>query len=112
MRLSQKQCLFTQYVGMLICWAGDSGYHIAGREWQRTLAQQHIHIASGRSQSTDSLHLDSLAIDFVLYINGIYQTDWHPYEPLGVYWETLDPHNVWGGRWPGLRDGGHFEYRG
>ena len=112
MRLSQKQVLFTQYVGLLIGYAADEGYHIAMRECYRTLEQQMLYVARGASRTENSRHLDGLAIDFVLYIRGEYQVDVAPYEPLGTYWEGLDSKNVWGGRWKTVPDGGHFEYTG
>ncbi len=60
----------------------------------------------------NSLHCQRLAVDFNLFINGIYQTDTAAYKPLGEYWESLG--GAWGGRFKSRPDGNHFsfEYNG
>ena len=52
-----------------------------------------------------SLHRDGLALDLVLFREGIPLTDSEMYLELGEFWESLDILCAWGGR---FNDGGHF----
>jgi hypothetical protein len=54
-----------------------------------------------------SLHYSGCAGDPLLYKDGVYQPKTETYQPLGEYWESLDPNCKWGGRWG---DGNHFSY--
>jgi hypothetical protein len=58
--------------------------------------------------SPTSLHKVRCATDLNLFIEDGYQTNSEKYHDLGEYWESLSPHNVWGGR---FQDGNHFETR-
>jgi hypothetical protein len=53
----------------------------------------------------ESLHCERLAIDLMLFINGVYQTQTEAYRPLGEKWESLG--GTWGGRFS-TPDGDHF----
>lgn len=61
-----------------------------------------------------SFHNYGLAVDMLLYVDGIYRRDGAAYEPYGVYWESLG--GTWGGRFdqkpgdPVGRDADHFSY--
>jgi hypothetical protein len=59
-----------------------------------------------RTKTMRSRHLDGLAADLILYINGEYQTDSAAYEFLGDYWEELG--GTWIARETGY-DGNHFQ---
>lgn len=61
----------------------------------------------GKGHMVGSLHYDGCAGDLILYKNGTYITDTETYQPLGEYWEVLDPNCRWGGR---FKDGNHFSY--
>jgi hypothetical protein len=58
----------------------------------------------------NSLHLDKLAIDLNLFINGVYKTDSKDHKPLGDYWKSLstkDYQCCWGGDFK-KPDGNHY----
>ena len=51
----------------------------------------------------NSLHSKRLAIDLMLFKNGVYLTNSEDYRPLGEFWESIG--GTWGGR---FHDGNHF----
>ncbi len=51
----------------------------------------------------NSLHELKLALDLLLFKDGVYLTATKDYEPLGLHWEALG--GTWGGR---FGDGNHF----
>ncbi|MES4611002.1 MAG: M15 family metallopeptidase [Ewingella sp.] len=104
MTLSQKQQQFTQMVGQLIAWSFANGYALTLGEAYRTPEQAKLNAASGAG-IVNSLHIQRLAIDFNLFIGGVYQTDSKAFLPLGEYWESLG--GSWGGRFK-KPDGNHF----
>jgi hypothetical protein len=56
-----------------------------------------------------SLHIDGLAGDVDLFVNGEYQRVATQYQPLGIFWEALAPDAEWGGRFVSSPpDGPHF----
>ena len=50
-----------------------------------------------------SLHRLSLAVDLLLFVDGVYQTETEAYRAIGEKWESLG--GSWGGRWG---DGNHL----
>lgn len=110
MTIGQAQRRFTLLIAKLIVHAYENGWELTFGEAYRTKDQQVIYIQQGKSQTMNSRHLSRLAVDFNLFINGKYMTRSEDYEPLGTYWESLDGHCVWGGRWKSLADGNHFEF--
>ena len=102
MTLRQKQSKFVQMVGKLIEWAYANGYELTFGEALRTQEQAKQNAATGRGIS-NSLHLIRLAVDFNLFVDGVYKTDTPSYQPLGEYWESIG--GAWGGR---FNDGNHF----
>lgn len=104
MTLSQKQQQFTQMVGQLIAWSFANGYALTLGEAYRTPEQAKLNAASGAGIA-NSLHIQRLAIDFNLFIGGVWQTDSKAFLPLGEYWESLG--GSWGGRFK-KPDGNHF----
>lgn len=105
MTLSEKQQLFTVLVANLIHWADSKGYRLTFGEAFRTPEQAALNAKKG-SGITNSLHTQRLAVDFNLFINGVYQTQTEAYRPLGEYWESLG--GSWGGRFTSRPDGNHF----
>jgi hypothetical protein len=103
--LREKQSNFVLMIGHLIAWAYANGYELTFGEALRTTAQAAANAKSGAGIS-NSLHLLKLAVDFQLYINGVYQTNTAAYEPLGKYWESIG--GSWGGRFTTRPDGNHF----
>ena len=69
-----------------------------------------IHTVSGKTKTKSSRHTKRLAVDFNLFIKGVYQRSTDAYRPLGEFWKSLDEHCRWGGDrgW----DGNHFEFKG
>lgn len=118
MTLSGKQREFARMVGEFITWAYTQGYQLTLGEAYRTPEQQKIYMDTGKSKTILSKHLDRLAIDLNLWLNGKYVTDEEAYKPLGEYWESIG--GRWGGRFgdnPATEkiegwDAGHFEYGG
>lgn len=134
MSLSEKQGEFTKNVAALIVWATfQEGYRVRLREVTRTNAQQRLYYygirltvqhqkgetvysiaqsdALKKTKTKRSAHMRHLACDMVLDIDGVYQTESEAYAPLGEYWKTLHPDNIWGGDWKSYPDGNHFEMR-
>ncbi|MBI5599213.1 MAG: M15 family metallopeptidase [Deltaproteobacteria bacterium] len=112
MTLSEKQRKFTVMVGELIRCASQMEYGLTFSWAYRDEEAQKRMVATGLSKTMQSKHLERLAVDFNLFIGGVYQTKKEAYEPLGVYWKSLDPQNRWGGDFQSLGDGNHFEYGG
>src|SRR5471032_1737149 len=104
MTLSQKQQQFTRMVGKLIAWADAHDFALTLGEVYRTPEQAKLNASTGAGIS-NSLHTQRLAVDFNLFIGGVYQTDSKAFLPLGEYWESLG--GSWGGRFK-KPDGNHF----
>ena len=104
MTLSEKQAVFTVMVAQLINWADERGYRLTFGEAYRTPEQAARNAKTGAGIA-NSLHTKRLAVDFNLFVNGVYQTDSAKYLPLGEYWESIG--GSWGGRFK-KPDGNHF----
>lgn len=130
MKLSDKQKIFTCNIGLLIGYAYANGFKLTFGEVYRTLEQQKIYFNTGRSKTMNSRHLDRLAVDFNIFkklpetdamlfsADSSYLIDLETVRPLGKYWESLHPDNVWGGDWnrngimdETFRDPYHFEMK-
>lgn len=99
MSLSKEQQAFTRDVVKLLNKAFELGYEITLGEALRTQEQQEIYIKTGKSKTSNSMHLKKCAIDLNCFKDGVLVEV--PYE-LGKYWESLSPLNRWGGSWRGL----------
>ena len=104
-----KQSIFLKNLAKLILWAFDNGFELTGGELQRTAEQHALNVSKGLSKATRSKHMDRLAIDLNLFINGEFKTDTQSHKPLGEYWKSLNPNNRWGGDFKGFPDGNHYE---
>jgi hypothetical protein len=112
MTLGKKQRYFTKLVGNLILWAYKNGYELTFGETYRTPEQAALNAKSGKGISR-SLHIQRLAVDLNLFIDGAYMTKSEDYKPLGDYWKSLDPLCRWGGDFKDgagrpKPDGNHF----
>lgn len=116
MSLSRQQTVFLQHVAELIRKASEYGLLVTAGELYRTPEQQALHVRNGRSRTMNSQHLKRLAID----LNFFQETpdgslklvhDGDSVRQLGVFWESLDPVNRWGGNWSNFKDLPHFERR-
>ncbi len=112
MNLSELQCAHTTRIAQLVIYANAAGIKAKVQEWQRDLATQKIYILKGVSKTLDSRHIDLLATDMYIILNGvaIYCEEDSPeehkemYRLLGVYWESR------GGRWGGrFHDAAQFK---
>lgn len=108
MTLREQRCLFSYLLAKLILYANSlPGHEVAIHEVVRSKEQAQANAASGKGIS-NSLHLDGLAADLNLYINGVWQSDGVKHEPLGRYWKTLHPLCRWGGDFKPKADGNHY----
>lgn len=108
MTLSEKQRRFTELVGKLILWAYENGFELTFGDAFRSQAQAQANAQAGIGIS-NSLHTKRLAVDFNLFVEGVYQTASSEYGPLGAYWKSLDPDCRWGGDFASA-DGNHFSF--
>lgn len=115
MKLSEKQQIFTRNVAKLIQHADTLGYGLTfGHAW-RSFEEQRRLVENGSSQTYNSQHLNRMAVDFNVFIDGKLTYDWQKIKPLADYWVKLHPKNRWGGDWnrnnrkDGFIDTPHFE---
>lgn len=117
MASSDKQWLFLKDLSKLIIYADETlGYKLTGGELWRPIEMQQIYLKIGKTTTLNSKHLERMAIDLNCFVkvNNVWTLTWkkEDFEPLGIYWESLDkPNNVWGGRFNKLKDYCHFEKR-
>lgn len=105
-QLVQKQWLFSANVGRLLLWSHSKGYRLTLGEAHRPPEVAQLYAAQGRGIA-NSVHTVRLAIDLLLFLDGVYQRDSAAYKPLGDYWKTLHEDNRWGGDFK-RPDGNHF----
>lgn len=108
--LGSHQRKFAEMIGRLIAWAYVNGFALTFGEAYRTPEQAALNAKKG-SGIANSLHTSRLAVDFNLFIGGVYQVSSNAYLPLGIFWESIG--GAWGGRFA-KKDGNHFslEYNG
>lgn len=109
MSLVGEQWLFLKDVAKLIGYAESQGFVLTGGELFRTAEQQALHVKAGRSKTFQSNHLNRLAIDFNIFKDGVLLSSEAVTRPLGVFWESLDTKNRWGGNFKVFYDQPHFE---
>jgi hypothetical protein len=112
MTLREQRCLFTLLTARLIFWAFEQGYQIAYGEVKRSAEQAKANAADGVGIS-NSLHLLGLAVDFDLYVDGVYQTRSEAHAAIGAHWKCLHPLARWGGDFKDAKgrprpDGNHY----
>lgn len=108
MSLVQEQAAFLLDVCHLIKTATSVGFVVTGGELYRTADQQQIYVQTGRSKTMNSKHLERLAIDLNFFKDGKLIYDREILQPLGDYWESLNPLNSWGGNGHSFKDTPHF----
>lgn len=94
MTLRPQQTKFVWDISDFLLWCKSQGYEVTFGEVYRTKEQQQHYVQIGRSKTMNSKHLDRLAVDLNLFINGELATA-EQYRPLGEEWERR------GGRWGG-----------
>jgi len=107
--VSAKQQRFTECVGTLIAYAGSRGYGLTFGDAYR---DPRVHGKMGDKvgyAAAKSVHKLRLAVDFNLFVEGVYVTDGKhvAYSELGALWERLDENARWGGRFD---DANHFSF--
>jgi hypothetical protein len=95
------QWRFLRDVVLLVQWAERRGYVLTGGDLYRDADYAQLH-ASGLA----SRHHARQAIDLNLFVDGQYLASTLAHAEMGYYWESLDEHNRWGGRYD---DGNHYE---
>ena len=108
-KLVDEQWEFLKDIAKLITYADEMGLLLTAGEAYRTAYQQKHYIDTGRSQTMKSKHLKRLAMDFNLFVDGNLTWELEAYQPLGDYWESLNPKNQWGGNWKSFKDVPHFQ---
>jgi len=108
MTLSEKQRRFTECVGKLITWAYENGFELTFGDAYRSPEQAAANAKAGTGIA-NSVHTQRLAVDFNLFMDGVYQTETAAHRPLGEYWKTLDPDARWGGDFK-KPDGNHYSF--
>ena len=82
-------------------------------EGVRSIERQAALFKAGASRTMRSRHLSGHAVDIAALIDGKVRWDWPLYERIGLAFKEASLVTrvpiVWGGDWPRLRDGPHFE---
>lgn len=111
MTLNDRQHIFSQNLAKLLLHVETLGFTCSIGEVYRTSEQAKLYAQEGKG-IVDSQHCKKLAVDLQLFSNGSFLQDKNEYEPLGIFWESLNPENRWGGRFPNRVDSVHFEMKG
>lgn len=82
-------------------------------EGVRSPRRQAALVKAGASRTLNSRHLSGHAVDLAAWVEGQIRWDWPLYariaEAVKAKAKDLGVDLVWGGDWPRLRDGPHFE---
>jgi peptidoglycan L-alanyl-D-glutamate endopeptidase CwlK len=82
-------------------------------EGLRTPERQAALVRVGASRTTRSRHLTGHAVDVAALVDGRIRWDWPLYPRIAEAFKAAASQQevalVWGGDWPTLRDGPHFE---
>lgn len=82
-------------------------------EGLRDQARQAALVRAGASRTLNSRHLTGHAVDIAALVDGAVRWDWPLYPRIADVFKAearrLGVPIVWGGDWPRLRDGPHFE---
>jgi peptidoglycan L-alanyl-D-glutamate endopeptidase CwlK len=82
-------------------------------EGLRSPARQAALVKAGASRTLNSRHLTGHAVDLAALVDGAVRWDWPLYPRIAEAVKAAARQKgvaiVWGGDWPSLRDGPHFE---
>ncbi|EKY29527.1 putative L-alanyl-D-glutamate peptidase [Brevundimonas diminuta 470-4] len=82
-------------------------------EGLRTAARQAELVRAGASRTLNSRHLTGHAVDVAAWVGGQVRWDWPLYPRIAEAFKAAAKGRgvrlIWGGDWPRLRDGPHFE---
>lgn len=113
MSLLQEQAAFLKDARKLLAFAEEKDFIVTGGELARSTATQAQVVRSGQEGSMDSPHLRKCAITLNFFRDSagscelVQNAD--ALEPIGAFWEQLDPRNRWGGRRAGVQELLRFE---
>ena len=110
MSLFREQATFAINISKLILWCAERGILCSKGEAWRPAEMQRIYVQTGRSKTMNSLHGDKLAQDlnFMEAATGKLLVSCDELVDVGAYWESLHPHNSWGGNGVSFKDVPHF----
>ena len=113
MSLLDEQAAFLRDVRRLLDFAEQQQFVVTGGELERSPETQTAYVKLGREKSMDSPHLRRCAItlNFFRAVNdrhALVQSG-SELEPMGKFWEELDPRNRWGARRDGALAAQRFE---
>ena len=111
MSLVAEQYAFMLDVSKLIQFCASEGIVVTGGELHRTPEQQQIYVKTGKSKTSNSKHLERLAIDLNHFVDGMLCYDVAKLSKAGKYWESLSPKNSAGMFWKTFLDTPHYERR-
>lgn len=107
MTLGEKRREFSYMLAQLIVWCVGRGYQVQIEDVKRSQAQANANAASGAG-IVHSLHLDGLAGDLSIFLNGVLLASVDDYRPIGEQWKSMHPENCWGGDFHTRPDADHF----
>jgi hypothetical protein len=107
MKLSSLQSTFAVNVALLILEMSKPPFTCTLGEAFRTSEQAAWDAARGIGIK-DSQHCKRLAVDLMIFHDGVWCTDGESYRPFGEYWKTLNSLNRFGGDFA-RKDWVHFE---
>lgn len=97
----------------LILKAPELGIMVTAGELMRSQEQQDLYLKTGKTTIKHSMHQDRRAGDLNFFTKvgdlWVLTYDKKNIQPLGDYWESLNPLNKWGGNWSTFVDVPHFQ---
>jgi hypothetical protein len=108
MSTSKEQQEFTRLLARLLNDLILAGFQPVLSEVYRTPEQQEIYVNSGKSKTLKSKHLERVAADILLFLNGEYLTKNEDYKIMAELWKSYDEKCVAGYDWGW--DGNHVQY--
>lgn len=107
------KCVHPDLVGVVEAAILTSPVDFMVTEGLRTSARQASLVRVGASRTLNSRHLTGHAVDVAAVVDGAIRWDWPLYpriaEAIKATAKARGVAIVWGGDWPRLRDGPHFE---
>lgn len=105
----EQQAEFLKDFARLILKAEDLGLTVTAGELMRSQEQQDLYLKTGKTKIKHSIHQDRMAGDLNFFKDGVLIYDKKVIQPLGDFWEGLNPQNEWGGNWRTFLDTPHFQ---
>ena len=100
-------------VGLIEAAIATSPVDFMVTEGLRTRKRQAALVKAGASRTLNSRHITGHAVDLAAVIDGQIRWDWPLYPRIAAHIQATAARQgvaiVWGGDWPRLRDGPHFE---